>query len=146
MLVGMAKNPALYNPMRDTALMKQRRNTVYAQMLRNEMITSEQFDTLKTRNLVSDFTRVGHFEGLAPCFREHMRAFMKNWVKKHAEAGGEDYNIYTDGLKIYTTIDSRMQGYAEQAVKAHFSNLQEAFFKRRGSQAGPLSPCNANRN
>lgn len=127
-LVGMAKNPSLYNPIRDTTLMKGRRNTVFAQMLRNDMITKEEFDSLTARPLVVEFTREGHLEGLAPYFREYVRAYMKDWVKKHAEEGGAEYNIYTDGLKIYTTIDSRMQQYAEEAVEEHISNLQEVFF------------------
>ncbi len=127
-LVGMAKNPALYNPKRDTVRMKDRRNVVYRQMLRNDMITQEQYDTLKNRPLTIDFSREGHLEGIAPYFREYLRSFMKDWVKANPKSDGSEYNIYTDGLKIYTTIDYRMQTYAEEAVKEHFSNLQRVFF------------------
>ena len=138
-LVGMAKNPSLYNPMRDTALMKQRRNTVYAQMLRNEMISRGAFDSLKTRPLETDFTRESHLEGLAPYFREYLRKYMAEWIEKRREETGEDYNLYTDGLRIYTTIDSRMQAYAEEAVKEHFSNLQRVFFlKEKNRRQAPF--------
>ncbi len=128
-LVGMAKNPSLYNPVRDTALMKKRRNVVYYQMLRNDMISEEEYDTLKVRPIQITFTREGHLEGSAPYFREYLRAFMKDWVKENPKPDGSEYSIYTDGLKIYTTLDSRMQDYAEEAVKEHFSNLQRVFFK-----------------
>lgn len=127
-LVGMAKNPSLYNPKRDTVRMKDRRNVVYHQMLRNDMITAEQYDTLSSRPLKINFTREGHLEGIAPYFREYLRDFMGDWVKKNPKSDGSEYNIYTDGLKIYTTIDHRMQTYAEEAVKEHFSNLQRVFF------------------
>lgn len=138
-LVGMAKNPSLYNPLRDTTLMKQRRNTVYFQMLRNEMISREEFDTLKTRPLEVNFTRESHLEGLAPYFREYLRKFMADWVEKREAETGEEYNLYTDGLKIYTTIDSRMQAYAEEAVKEHFSNLQRVFFlKEKNRRQAPF--------
>lgn len=129
MLVGMLKNPILYNPRRYPENAINRRNTVFKQMIRNDMLTEEAYDTLKERPVVLKFTREDHLEGLAPYFREYLRGFMRDWVKKHEEKTGEKYNIYTDGLKIYTTIDSRMQAYAEEAVSEHFSNLQEVFFK-----------------
>lgn len=129
MLVGMFKNPILYNPRRYPENAINRRNTVYRQMIRNDMLTEEQYDTLKDKPVVLHFSREGHLDGLAPYFREYLRGFMKDWVAKHEEKTGEKYNIYTDGLKIYTTIDSRMQAHAEQAVKQHFSNLQKVFFK-----------------
>ena len=128
-LVGMAKNPAYYNPKRDPTRMINRRNTVFYQMLRNDMISEAEYDSLKERPLIIKFSRQSHLEGLAPYFREYLRAYMKEWVKEHPKADGTEYNIYTDGLKIYTTLDYRMQGYAEEAVKEHFSNLQRVFFK-----------------
>lgn len=128
-LVGMLKNPILYNPQRYPENAQKRRNTVYQQMIRNDMMTREQYDTLKEKPVAVEFSRQGHLDGLAPYFREYLRDYMKKWVKKHAEQGGEEYNIYTDGLKIYTTIDSRMQAYGEQAVTEHMSNLQDVFFK-----------------
>ncbi|WP_417590454.1 transglycosylase domain-containing protein [Owenweeksia hongkongensis] len=138
-LVGMVKNPSLYNPRRDTVRMKDRRNVVYSQMLRNDMITKEEYDTLKIRPLRIKFSRQSHLEGLAPYFREYLRAYMKNWVKEHPKPDGTEYNIYTDGLKIYTTLDYRMQTYAEEAVKEHFSNLQRVFFmKEKGRKYAPF--------
>lgn len=138
-LVGMVQNPAFFNPRRDTTRMKTRRNVVYYQMMRNDMITREQYDTLKVRPLRIEFTRQSHLEGLAPYFREYLRAYMKDWVKEHPKPDGSEYNIYTDGLKIYTTIDYRMQGYAEEAVKEHFSNLQRVFFlKEKGRKYAPF--------
>ncbi len=129
MLVGMLKNPILYNPRRypDNAL--NRRNTVYQQMMRSDMLDDTAYDTLKEKPIELEFTRESHLEGLAPYFREYLRGFMKDWVVQHEAKTGEKYDIYTDGLKIYTTIDSRMQTYAEEAVKEHFTNLQKKFFE-----------------
>lgn len=129
-LVGMAQNPSYYNPKRDSTRMKTRRNVVYYQMLRNDMLTQEQYDTLKTQPLRFNFNREGHIEGLAPYFREYIRSYMKEWVKKNPKPDGSEYNIYTDGLKIYTTINYKMQAYAEEAVEEHFANLQEIFFEK----------------
>ncbi len=138
-LVGMLVNPSYYNPRRDTVRMKTRRNVVYQQMMRNDMISQEQFDTLKVRPLRIKFSRQSHLEGLAPYFREYLRAFIAKWVKENPKADGSEYNIYTDGLKIYTTLDYRMQGYAEEAVKEHFSNLQRVFFmKEKGRKYAPF--------
>lgn len=128
-LVGMAKNPAYYNPKRNMERMIRRRNVVYAQMLRNEFISQAAFDTLKLRPIKLDFRRQGHTHGIAPYFREYLRQYMKQWIAEHPKADGSEYNLYTDGLKIYTTIDSRMQNYAEEAVTEHMSNLQRVFFK-----------------
>lgn len=138
-LVGMVQNPVYYNPKRDTTRMKTRRNTVFYQMLRNDLITQGEFDSLKQRPLTIKFSRQSHLEGLAPYFREYLRAYMKDWVKDHPKPDGTEYNIYTDGLKIYTTLDYRMQTYAEEAVKEHFSNLQRVFFKmEKGRQTAPF--------
>ena len=138
-LVGMAKNPAYYNPVRDTARMKKRRNVVYRQMLKNDMISQEEFDTLSVRPIVVDFKRQGHLEGLAPYFREYLRQYIDEWIDENPKPNGEKYNLYTDGLRIYTTIDSRMQRYAEEAVEAHMSNLQRVFFmKEKGRKYAPF--------
>lgn len=142
-LVGMAKNPSWYNPRRDTARMKGRRNIVYRQMLRNNIINEKQRDSLRKRPLEIDFTREGHLDGMAPYFREYLRSYMLNWVNENPKADGSKYNIYTDGLKIYTTIDYRMQTYAEEAVNEHFSNLQRVFFKmEKGRKMAPFHNVN----
>lgn len=128
LLVGMVNNPAYYNPVRFPERTLGRRNQVFVQMKRNKLLTQEEVDSLKQLPLGIEFTRQGHDEGLAPYFREYLRSFMKEWIKKHPKSDGSEYNIYTDGLKIYTTIDSRMQTHAERAVQEHMSNLQRVFF------------------
>lgn len=136
-LVGMLKNPSLFNPIsrEDTTL--HRRNVVLFQMKRNEAITQEQFDSLKQLPLILDYSRVNHKDGIAPYFREVLRAELKNIFNEKDEDGipvlrkanGEEYDIYKDGLKIYTTINYKMQEYAEWAVKEHLSyQLQKDFF------------------
>lgn len=139
MLVGMAKNPALYNPISRPERTEGRRNQVFQQMLRNEKITQEECDSLTALPLDLSVTRVSHIEGLAPYFREVLRLELKNLLSKTdsitgelaiKKPNGEPYNIYKDGLKIYTTIDSRMQEYAEFAVQEHLSkDLQKSFYK-----------------
>lgn len=133
MLVGMVKNPSLYNPMRDSAKAMDRRNTVFHQMERNGLLTEEEVDSLSQLPFDLDYNRSAHDRGLAPYFREYIRAYMKTWVEEHKKPDGSDYNIYTDGLRIYTTIDSRMQRYAERAVTDHLSNLQRVFREVNGS-------------
>lgn len=130
MLVGMAKNPSLYNPNRFIDRSKGRRNTVLNQMYKYDYITEEQCDSLKALPLTLSFRRENHNDGLAPYFREYLRdVFLKNWCDENRKPDGTKYNIYRDGLKIYTTIDSRMQGYAEEAVTEHLSSLQQDFIK-----------------
>lgn len=142
-IVGMAKNPAYFNPKRNMERMIRRRNVVYAQMLRNDMLTQAAFDTLKTRPIVLDFRRQGHTHGIAPYFREYLRQYMKRWIAENPKPDGSEYNLYTDGLKIYTTIDSRMQNYAEEAVGEHMSNLQGVFFKmEKNRRTAPFHSVN----
>lgn len=138
-LVGMAKNPYYYNPVKFPENAKLRRNTVYAQMVRNNMLSQESFDSLKVQPIEVKFAKQGHLEGMAPYFREYLRGYMKNWIKEHPKSDGSEYNLYTDGLKIYTTLDSRMQKYAEEAVTEHMSNLQRVFFKKeKGRKLAPF--------
>jgi len=138
-LVGMAKNPALYNPQRDEELMIKRRNTVFHQMLKNDLLTASEHDSLRDLPLQTSFRRQGHLEGLAPYFREYVRSFLKDWVANNAKPNGEKYNLYTDGLKVYTTINARMQRHAEAAVQEHMSNLQRVFFmKEKGRKYAPF--------
>ncbi|MCR9152933.1 MAG: penicillin-binding protein 1A [Croceimicrobium sp.] len=127
--VGMLKNPAYFNPKINMERMEGRRNQVYRQMLRNGMIDQAAVDTLEKRPIELEYVRQGHRDGVAPYFREYLRQYMKEWIATHPKPDGSEYNLYTDGLKIFTTIDSRMQTYAEEAVNEHVSNLQDAFFK-----------------
>lgn len=133
MLVGMAKNPSLYNPLRYPEKCLNRRNVVLNQMKRNKEnlginFSNEQFDSLKNIPLLLEFNKASHNEGIATYFRENLRAYMKKWVKNNPKKDGTHYNLYTDGLKIYTTIDSRIQKHAEDAVSTHMKKLQSDFF------------------
>lgn len=161
-LVGMCKNPSYFNPVRQPERTRGRRNTVLDQMLKAGYISEAECDSLKALPLTVRFTRMDHKDGLAPYFREYIRLTltakkpdrdnyaswqkqkftedslawetnpMYGWCNKNKKADGEFYNLYSDGLKIYTTIDSRMQKYAEDAVREHFSkDLQPAFFKEK---------------
>ena len=128
-LVGMAKNPSLYNPLRRIEKTKERRNIVFAQMERNNFISTDQKDSLKSLPLILNFEKEDHNEGQATYFREHLRSFMSKWAQKKKEETGVIYNIYKDGLKIFTTIDSKMQLHAENAVKNHILKLQGQFYE-----------------
>ncbi|MDP2387278.1 MAG: transglycosylase domain-containing protein [Bacteroidota bacterium] len=133
MLVGMAKNPSLFNPVnpkRAEATM-QRRNVVMNQMVKYGYLTKEKYDSLKVIPLNLHFMPEDHNEGLAPYFREYLRTtFLDEWCKSHVNPEtNKPYNVYKDGLKIYTTIDSRMQKYAEEAVDEHMHSLQDMFIK-----------------
>ncbi|MBN8692130.1 MAG: transglycosylase domain-containing protein [Bacteroidetes bacterium] len=131
MLVGMAQNPSLYNPIRFEEKTKHRRNVVLSQMLKYGYINQTQFDTLKIKPLGLSFRPEDHNEGPAPYFREYLREnFLKQWCENHINPETKKpYNIYKDGLRVYTTIDSRMQQYAEEAVAEHMLELQKAFIK-----------------
>lgn len=127
MLVGMLKNSSLYNPLRREELVRNRRNVVLNQMEKNDYISRELRDSLKQLPLELNYTPEGHDEGLGTHFREYVRAEIQKWIDQHPKPDGTTYNIYRDGLKIYTTIDSKMQQYGEIAVKEHIQNLQSAF-------------------
>jgi penicillin-binding protein 1A len=171
MLIGMCKNPSYYNPVRYNERSVGRRNVVLTQMKKAGYLSKAQCDSLAALPLSVHFTRMDHKEGLAPYFREYLRLIMtakkpdrKNyaswqsqkfqedsvsweinplygWCNKNKKADDSFYNIYTDGLKIYTTIDSRMQQYAEEAVREHVGEtLQPAFFKeKKGRSYAPFS-------
>ncbi len=139
-LVGMLKNSSLYNPRRRPERVKQRRNVVFQQMYRNDFITEEERDSLQQLPLTIDFTPDSHREGLATYFRAYLLEFMRNWVKENPKPDGEKYNIFRDGLRIYTTLDSRLQGLAEASVSEHMENLQEEFFLQNTAEANPTAP------
>ena len=164
-LVGMCKNPWLYNPKRFNERSCNRRNVVLHQMMKADNITRQEYDSLKALPLTLTFQRLDHKEGLAPYFREHLRAMLTanepkrgnyaSWQEqkyqddlwewennplfgfcnKNKKPDGTKYNIYNDGLKIYTTIDSRMQRYAEEAVNEHIQVLQKDFFKEKSKRS-----------
>ena len=127
-LIGMAKNPSLYNPLRRLEKTRKRRNIVLNQMVKNNHLSIVKRDSLAILPIELNYKKADHNEGLATYFREHLRAFMGDWIKKRELDTGDKYNLYTDGLKIYTTIDSRMQEQAEIAVKSHIKEQQEKFY------------------
>lgn len=124
MLVGMLTNPSLYNPVRRLEKVQKRRNVVLGQMVRNGFLSEAEKKTLEQKPIVLHFQPESHTDGIGTYFREYLRDFMKNWAKENKKPDGGEYDIYKDGLKIYTTIDSRMQTYAEEAMKQHLPNLQ----------------------
>ena len=166
MLIGMAKNSSYYNPVRRPELTLNRRNVVLSQMYKYDKITREECDSLKKLPLGLNFKRVDHKEGLATYFREYLRLFMTankpdrkryrdlsqfrldsvawktnplyGWCKKNVKVDGSHYDLCSDGLKIYTTLDSRMQKYAEEAVREHLSrDLQPLFDKEKVKKHRP---------
>ncbi|MCQ2348242.1 MAG: transglycosylase domain-containing protein [Paludibacteraceae bacterium] len=164
-LVGMCKNPAYYNPVRRNELTWNRRNTVLNQMCKYDYITQEQCDSLKQLPLELKYRSVDHKQGLAPYFREYLRLVLTTkepkesnypeWNKqqyvidrqqwdenplygfcnKNTKPDGSHYDIYQDGLRVYTTIDSRMQQYAEDAVHEHMVFKQEQFFAEKKNRS-----------
>ena len=130
MFVGMLKNPSLYNPTKERRqkMVFDRRNTVLSQMVRNNHLEESDKMQLETKPIILKFHPESHLDGTATYFREYLRDYLKNWCKDHKKPDGEEYDIYSDGLKIYTTIDSKIQEHAEEAVQAHMKNLQEEFF------------------
>ena len=136
LFVGMLKNPSLYNPNRKkrAELVLNRRNTVLGQMVKNGVISESKKVELSKLPIKLDFRPESHAQGSATYFREYLRDYMKKWVKDHLKSDGTEYDLYRDGLKIYTTIDSKMQQYAEEAVYEHLKNLQKEFFKGKKDQ------------
>lgn len=128
LLVGMLTNPSLFNPVRRPEKALKRRNVVLGQLVRNHHLEESAKKILEKKPIVLDFHPESHLDGTATYFREYLRDFMKNWVKENKRPDGEEYDIYGDGLKIYVTLDSKIQEHAEEAVQAHMKNLQEEFF------------------
>ena len=140
-LVAMLKNPRQFNPNREISKGKSliRRNVVFAQMAKNEFITQQEKDSLQQLPLKINFTPESHNDGLATYFREYLRDYLKKWTKNNPKPNGELYNINRDGLKIYVTLDSRMQQYAQEAVQEHMSNIQSYFFKeQKNNESAPF--------
>jgi len=140
-LVAMLKNPRQFNPNREISKGKSliRRNVVFAQMAKNEFITEQEKDSLQQLPLKINFTPESHNDGLATYFREYLRDYLKKWTKNNPKPNGELYNINRDGLKIYVTLDSRMQQYAQEAVQEHMSNIQSYFFKeQKNNESAPF--------
>ena len=139
-LVGMLKNSSLFNPLRRPERVEKRRNVVLNQMKRNGFISEVELDSLKQIPLEIDYTPDSHREGLATYFRAYLQQFMRKWTKNNPKPDGTNYNIFRDGLRIYTTIDSRLQQIGETAVNEHMANLQEEFFLQNTPKANPTAP------
>ena len=168
-LIGLCKNPSYYNPVRYPERCLERRNVVLGQMLKAGYLTDGQYHEVLEKQLALNFHRIDHKDGIATYFREFLRRYMMaekpktsdypswnrvqysidstawetdplyGWCNKNFKKNGEPYNVYTDGLKIFTTIDSRMQKYAEEAVLQHVGHyLQPAFSKE--NRAKPNAP------
>ena len=131
MLIGMLKNSSLYNPLKREKLVQQRRNVVLSQMNKYDFITQKVKDSLQNLPLSLDVHKEDTSYGVATYFREYLRRFLRGWVKDNPKPDGTKYDIFRDGLKVYVTLDSRMQKYAEEAMQEHMSNLQHVFFKQQ---------------
>ncbi|GAL69284.1 monofunctional biosynthetic peptidoglycan transglycosylase [Jejuia pallidilutea] len=140
MLVGMFKNSSLYNPRRNPVGVKNRRNVVLFQMMRNGYISETLKDSLQNTELDLKYTPQSHRDGIATYFRGYLSTFMKDWIKNNPKPDGTKWSLYNDGLTIYTTIDSRMQKYAEAAVEQHMPKLQAEFFVQNTPQRNPTAP------
>ena len=140
MLVGMFKNSSLYNPRRNAEGVKNRRNVVLAQMHKYNFIDEKLKDSLQNTDLDLEYSPESHREGIATYFRGYLDKFMKQWIKNNPKPDGTKWNLYNDGLKIYTTIDSRMQKHAENAVQQHMPRLQAEFFKQNTLKRNPTTP------
>ena len=127
MLVGLLQETSKYNPLRNPKNAITRRNTVLYQLKRYTFLSQEQYDSIKVLPIRLHFQSEGHTSGQATYFREMLRQDLLKWCKDHKKADGSPYNLYRDGLRIYTTIDSRMQAHAEAAVKEQMTNLQKEF-------------------
>jgi penicillin-binding protein 1A len=143
-LVGMLKNSSYYNPIRREELVLNRRNTVLSQMEKYGYISESQKDSLQALKMDINFNPESHREGLATYFRMYLQRFLNGWIKENPkpalEGERDQWNIYLDGLKIYTTIDSRMQKNAEEAVEEHMKNLQAEFFHQNTPSRNPTAP------
>ncbi|SDD70831.1 penicillin-binding protein 1A [Pricia antarctica] len=143
-LIGMLKNSSYYNPIRRKELVVNRRNTVLAQMAKYDYITEQEKDSLQALKMAIRFNPESHKEGLATYFRMYLQGFMNRWIAKNPKPALEGqrnrWNLFLDGLKIYTTIDSRMQANAEAAVQKHMTNLQAEFFHQNTPDRNPTAP------
>ena len=138
LLIGMINAPTKYNPNRNPKLALERRNLVLNRMAGQKYITTDQATQLKALPVVTNFRKLDENNGLGPYFRMNLGEFMKKWCKEHKKNNGDSYNLYRDGLKIYTTINPRMQLYAEEAVARHMSYLQKAFNEQANIKKGTV--------
>ncbi len=129
LLVGMLNGPSFYNPRLHPERAKERRNLVMRRMVEAGFLKQAAYDSLAKQDIKLNFHNPDFREGIGTYIREYARQELQNWCDKHPKQDGSKWNIYNDGLKIYTTIDSRMQRYAEESMQEHLKGLQDAFFK-----------------
>ena len=133
-LVGLFKAPTYYSPVFNPDNSLRRRNTVLYQMVKNDFLTEAEYDSISALPIELDYKVQNHNQGLATYFREVVKSDLLKWAKENIKSDGSSYDLFGDGLRIYVTIDSRMQRYAEEAVSEHMSELQKAFFKEMGTR------------
>ncbi len=138
LLIGMINAPTKYNPNRNPKLALERRNLVISRMAGQKYISQDQADELRNLPIATNFKKLDQNNGLGPYFRMTLGEYMKKWCKEHKKNNGDPYDLYRDGLKIYTTINPRMQLYAEQAVAQHMSYLQKQFNQQANIKSGSI--------
>ena len=138
LLIGMINAPTKYNPNRNPKLALERRNLVINRMAAQNYISTDQAEQMKQHPIVTNYRKLDENNGLGPYFRMTLGEYMKKWCKEHKKNNGDAYNLYRDGLKIYTTINPRMQLYAEEAVARHMAYLQREFNKQNNIKSGKI--------
>ena len=138
LLIGMINAPTKYNPNRNPKLALERRNLVISRMAGQKYISQDQADELRNLPIATNFKKLDQNNGLGPYFRMTLGEYMKKWCKEHKKNNGDPYDLYRDGLKIYTTINPRMQLYAEEAVAQHMSYLQKQFNQQANIKSGTI--------
>ena len=145
LLVAMLNGPALYNPRTHEERATERRNLVLRRMVESHALTQHQCDSLSKLKIKLNFHNPDYREGVGTYIREYIRQELKSWCDNNLKPDGSKWNVYEDGLKVFTTIDSRMQKYAEASIAEHLTTLQDAYFKewkgrdpwKTGSRAKP---------
>ena len=138
LLIGMINGPTKYNPNRNPKLSLERRNLVLNRMASEKYITDDQAAQLKQLPITLNYRKLDQNNGLGPYFRMTLGEYMKKWCKEHKKNNGDAYDLYRDGLKIYTTINPRMQLYAEEAVARHMAYLQKQFNQQSNIKSGSI--------
>jgi penicillin-binding protein 1A len=138
LLIGMINAPTKYNPNRNPKLALERRNLVISRMAGQKYISEDQANQVRQKPIVTNYRKLDENNGLGPYFRMTLGEYMKKWCKEHKKNNGDPYNLYKDGLKIYTTINPRMQLYAEEAVARHMAYLQREFNKQNNIKSGTI--------
>jgi len=138
LLIGMINAPTKYNPNKNPKLALERRNLVLSRMAGQKYISQDQANELKNLPIATNFKKLDQNNGLGPYFRMTLGEYMKKWCKEHKKNNGDPYDLYRDGLKIYTTINPRMQLYAEEAVARHMSYLQKEFNQQANIKSGTI--------